>query len=355
MKWDEQLNKAIDYIEANLENKIDLDKVATIMYQPRDSFQRTFSLIMNISISEYIRKRRMTLAAIALRSSTEKIIDLALRFGYESPESFTRSFKEIFGMPPSAARDPSIKLTLFPRITCLLTLQGEIQMESRPESMNGQAINWKGFDWETWPSPEKLMTVYDNCVNTAKKWKDAGHKSVLDLGAGMGQNAIYFAKQGFEVSAIEISDYAVEYMKSWAKRENLKIDAAAGDMHTLPYDDNVFDCVFEYHTIRHTDSTGIKKVIAEIERVVKPGGEVYLTFLSKDSNEFTEIWWPVMDKNTMLSQNPAEKGVPHFYADLSDINELLVNFSIENIVHRGYFPKDSAVKQWHYYINARKK
>jgi len=355
MKWDEQLNKAIDYIEANLEERIDLDKVANIMCQSKDSFQRTFSLIMNISISEYIRKRKMTLAAIELRSSSAKIIDLALRFGYESPESFTRSFKEIFGIPPSKARDKNVQLTLFPRITCLLTLKGEIQMESRHESINGQAINWKGFDWATWPSPESSTKVFDNCKNMASKWKEAGHKSILDLGAGMGRNAIYFAKQGFEVSAIEISDYAVEHMKSWAEKENLEIDAVVGDMHSLPYNDNSFDCLFEYHTIRHTDSTGIRKIIAEIERVVKPGGEVYLSFISKASNEFTEKWWPQMDKNTMISQNPAEKGVPHFYADLSDFSELLTNFDIVSIEHTGYFAKDDAVKQKHYYINALKK
>jgi len=355
MKWDEQLNKAIDYIEANLKDKIDLDKVANIMCQSKDSLLRTFSLVMNISINEYIRKRRMTLAAIELQNSTAKIIDLALKFGYESPESFTRSFKETFGIPPSKAKAENVKLTLFPRITCLLTIQGEIQMESRHENMNGQAVNWKGFNWTTWPSPKNLMNVFNNCEGTAKKWKETGHKSVLDLGAGMGQNSIYFARQGFEVSAIEISDYAVEYLKNWAKSENLKINAVAGDMHSLPYDDNSFDCLFEYHAIRHTDSIGMKKIISEIERVVKPGGEVYITFISKDSNEYTEKWWPEMDKNTMISQNPAEKGIPHFYADLNDFNELLVNFDIENIKHIGYFSKDDAVKQKHYYINARKK
>jgi len=355
MKWDEQLNRAIDYIEANLEDKIDLDTVAKISCQSKEGFQRTFSLIMNMSINEYIRKRRMTLAAIELRCSTIKIIDLAFKFGYESPEAFTRSFKELFGIPPSKVRNSNVKLTLFPRITCLLTLKGEIEMTNKIESMNGQPINWKGFDWAALSSPEKLITVYENCENTAKKWKEAGHRTVLDLGAGMGQNAMHFAKQGFRVSAIEISDYAVEYMKNWAKRENLRIDAVAGDMHSLPYNDNAFDCLFEYHTIRHTDSAGIRKIIAEIERVVKPGGEVYLTFLSKDSNEFTEKWWPEMDRNTLISQNPAEKDIPYFYADLNDFNELLVNFDIENIKHIGYFSKDSAVKQKHYYINARKK
>ena len=65
--------------------------------------------------------------------------------------------------------------------------------------------------------------------------------------------------------------------------------------------------------------------------------------------------WAKIDNNTMISQNPAEKGIPHFYADLSDLSKLLFNFDIENIEHKGYFSKDDVVKQKHYYINARKK
>lgn len=94
MNWDEQINKAVDYIEKNLDSKINMDKVANIICQSSSSFQRTFSMVMNISISEYIRRRRMTLAAIALRNSSVKVIDIALKYGYESPESFTRALKK---------------------------------------------------------------------------------------------------------------------------------------------------------------------------------------------------------------------------------------------------------------------
>jgi len=355
MKWDERLNMAIDCIEEYLENEIDMNVIAGIMCQSKDSLQRTFSLILDMPISEYIRKRRMTLAAVELRNSDVKVIDLALRLGYESPESFTRSFKEIFGVTPSAARNKNIQLTLFPRVTCLLTLKGEIKMERKFAGINGQAINWKGFDWAAWQNPQDVTKVFDNCITAAKKWKDAGYKTVLDLGAGMGHNSIYFAKQGFAVSAIEISDFAVDYLKKWAERENLEINATVGDMHSLPYSDNSFDCLFEYHTIRHSGTAGIKMIISEIERVVKPGGEVYITFLSKDSNDFTEKWYPQIDENSLICQTLAEMGVPHYYADLSDINGLLANFDVESILHRGYYSNDSKVKQKHYYVTGRKK
>ncbi|HKM34186.1 MAG TPA: helix-turn-helix domain-containing protein [Lachnospiraceae bacterium] len=130
MTWDERLNNVFDYIEKHLTSDIDLDKVACIMYQSKESFLRTFSLIMNISIYEYIRKRRMTLAAQELQNNSIKIIDLAMKYGYESPEAFTRAFKVIHGMSPSAARKKGVKLSLYPRISFLITVKGDIKMDA---------------------------------------------------------------------------------------------------------------------------------------------------------------------------------------------------------------------------------
>ena len=352
MKWDEQINKAIAYIEANMEGSIDMDEVAKIMCQSKISFQRSFSLIMNISIHEYIRRRRMTLAAIALRNSSIKVVDLALRFGYESPESFTRSFKEIHGISPSAARKKDVRLNLFPRITCLLTVKGDNQMDCSIENMDGQGVNWKGFNWATWQSPD--LKALDNTIAMAHMWKDAGHKNLLDLGTGLGQNALYFARQGFNVSAMDISDYAIQYLQNWAKNENLMINAQIGDMRSLPYRDNSFDCIFAYHVISHSDSEGVRKIISEIERVLKPGGEVYLSFCSKETTVYTESHWPKLDNDTLISPTEAEKGIPHFYADYNDIRELLANFDIGTTKHTEYcYPDDdSGMRFKFYYVNA---
>ena len=331
MKWDEQINKVLDYIEANLDGVIDLDKAAHIMCQSKISFLRTFSLVMNISINEYIRRRRMTLAAIALQTSPVKIIDLALMYGYESPESFTRSFKEIHGITPSAARKKNAPLVLFPRITCLLTVKGDMYMDYKHENMN---VSREGFNWAAWQQPN--LEVYDTCIATAVAWKEAGHKDILDLGTGLGQNAVYFAKQGFNVSALDISDYAVDYLQNWAKEEKLDICVKVGDMHSLPYDDDAFDCVYAYHVISHTDSPGVEKAIAEIERVLRPGGEVYLSFCSKESTVFEKGLWPRLDENTLISQTEAERGIPHYYADLGDLKGLLGGFDVGLIKHTEY-------------------
>jgi AraC-like DNA-binding protein/2-polyprenyl-3-methyl-5-hydroxy-6-metoxy-1,4-benzoquinol methylase len=355
LNWYERINEAFDYIEEYLDSSIDLDKVANIMCQSTVSFQRTFSIFMNISIYEYIRRRRMTLAAIELQTNSIKVIDVALKYGYESPESFTRAFKEIHGVSPSAARKKGASLNLFPRITFLLTIKGDIEMDYEMDNKSEQIVNLKGFNWGN-IDPSQHLKPFDNCIYLASRWKELGYVDLLDLGTGLGRHAIYFAKQGFNVSAMDISDYAVQYLKTWAAKENLLINAKVSDMLSLNYSKQSFDCIFAYHVISHTDSIGIKKTIAEIERVLKPNGEVYLSFCSKESTEFMGNKSNKLDKNTLISRNEIEKGIPHFYADLNDIKELLANFKIELIKHTEYFYSDfnpdNPGREKFYYVNA---
>jgi AraC-like DNA-binding protein/2-polyprenyl-3-methyl-5-hydroxy-6-metoxy-1,4-benzoquinol methylase len=355
LNWYEQINEAFDYIEEHLDSSIDLDKVANIMCQSTVSFQRTFSIFMNMSIHEYIRRRRMTLAAIELEANSIKVIDVALKYGYESPEAFTRAFKEIHGISPSAARKKGVQLNLFPRITFLLTAKGDIEMDYEMYNKNERIVNLKGHNWAAIdPSPH--LKPLDNCIYLANKWRESGYVDILDLGTGLGRHAVYFSKQGFNVTAVDISDYAVQYLKTWAEKENLTINAEVGDMQSLNYPNQSFDCIFAYHVISHTDSIGLKKTIAEIERVLKPKGEVYLSFCSKESTEFIENRANKLDKNTLISQDELEKGIPHFFADLHDIKELLANFKIELIKHTEYFYSDfnpdNHRREKFYYVNA---
>lgn len=221
------------------------------MYQSKESFIRTFSFIMNMSIYEYIRKRRMTLAALELKNNTVKIIDLSLKYGYESPEAFTRAFKAIHGISPSAARKKGAKLNLYPRIFFFNTVKGDIEMDYQMDANDEQKVNLSGFNWSIITLPE--LKPVDNCICLASKWRESGRIDLLDLGTGLGRNAIYFAKQGFNVTAMDISGYAIDYLKKWAIKENVSIKADVGDMLCLPYPDHSFDCIFAYHVISHTD------------------------------------------------------------------------------------------------------
>ena len=134
MIWFERMNKAIDYIEDNLCNDIDFNNIAKIVCQSPANFQRTFSIVTDISVFEYIRRRKLTLAAFDMQNSTAKVIDIALKYGYESPESFTRAFKETHGVSPTGARKQGLPLKAYPRIAFLLSIKGDAVMEYRIEN-----------------------------------------------------------------------------------------------------------------------------------------------------------------------------------------------------------------------------
>jgi len=133
MEWLERLNQAIGYIEDHLEEDIDYEEAARIACCSTFHFQRMFSYIAGVPLSEYIRRRRMTCAGLALQRSETKVIDLALRYGYDSPTAFTRAFTGVHGMPPSEARQPGIVLKAYPRISFLITIKGDAEMNYRIE------------------------------------------------------------------------------------------------------------------------------------------------------------------------------------------------------------------------------
>lgn len=128
MEWLERLNKSIDYIEKNLEGEIDFNQAAKIAYCSTFHYQRMFSYMAGIPLSEYIRRRRMTAAALELQSSNVKIIDLALKYGYESPTSFNRAFQSVHGVAPSVAKEKGVRLKAYSRMVFLISIKGDTEM-----------------------------------------------------------------------------------------------------------------------------------------------------------------------------------------------------------------------------------
>lgn len=108
MEWIDRLNKSIAYIEQNLTAKIDYHKAAQICCCSLSKYQQIFLLATGISVSEYVRCRRMTLAAHELIHTGIKIIDLAFMFDYDSPEAFTRAYQSFHGVPPSVTRKSGV-------------------------------------------------------------------------------------------------------------------------------------------------------------------------------------------------------------------------------------------------------
>ncbi len=123
MEWLDKMNEAIDYIETHIEEKIIINDVARIACCSLSRFQRMFTFTTDISITEYIRCRRMALAANELLRSDIKVIDLSLKYGYESPEAFARAFRSFHGISPKSVRKLGI-FTNYPRISFQINING---------------------------------------------------------------------------------------------------------------------------------------------------------------------------------------------------------------------------------------
>lgn len=126
-----QLNKAMQYIEENLMGEIDDKELSRIACCSEYHFRRMFSFLAGMPLSEYIRRRRLAFAVTILKNSEEKIIDLALRLGYNSPDAFAKAFQNMHGVSPSQARKSNVTLKAFPPMTFRLTIQGGIEMNYR--------------------------------------------------------------------------------------------------------------------------------------------------------------------------------------------------------------------------------
>lgn len=133
MDWLDRLNEAMEYIEQNLTGEIRYETAARIACCSTFHFQRMFSYIAGVPLSEYIRRRKMTSAAFELQNGRAKVIEVALKYGYESPTAFTRAFLGVHGIPPTAARSSGANLKAYPRISFQLTIKGDVQMNYRIE------------------------------------------------------------------------------------------------------------------------------------------------------------------------------------------------------------------------------
>lgn len=140
MEWISRLNEAVEYIEANLDKEISYEKAAQIACCSTFHFQRMFSYIADVPLAEYIRRRRMTLAAFDLQCGSEKIIDIALKYGYDSPTSFNRAFHNVHGVSPTEARTKGAALKAFPRISFKITIKGDAEMNYKILTMEAFRI-----------------------------------------------------------------------------------------------------------------------------------------------------------------------------------------------------------------------
>jgi AraC family transcriptional regulator len=131
MEWVDRMNRVVDYLEAHLSDEIDPEEISRIMACPYSVFQRSFGPVTGISLSEYIRRRRLSCAASELQNTDQRVLDIAVKYGYDSADAFTVAFKRMHGITPQDARKPEANLKFYAPLTFTLLITGVNEMNYR--------------------------------------------------------------------------------------------------------------------------------------------------------------------------------------------------------------------------------
>lgn len=170
MDWQERMNRAISWIEGHLIEDIEWEAAAREAYCSLFHFLRMFEVITGLTAGEYVRRRRLSLAAMELASGDAKIIDVALRYGYDSPDAFAKAFRKLFGLTPTEARQPGARLRSYPPITFSITLKGTHAMEYRIETK--PAFHMTGIPlrttWRDGQSAQDIPALWDSCLKDGR-------------------------------------------------------------------------------------------------------------------------------------------------------------------------------------------
>lgn len=178
VNWIQCLSKAIQYIEEHLTDEINIDEISSESYASSSHFQLIFHLVMGMTIGEYIRNRRLSLAAQDLLNSNSKIIDVAMHYQYDTQESFSKAFTRFHGMPPSKLQRGQEKLFL--PLTINVTIQGGFDM-SRRFSDDIHFIDWNEIDGQN----EKTTSaeIYNRLIRWASKAREKNYEVFDKLSA----------------------------------------------------------------------------------------------------------------------------------------------------------------------------
>ena len=171
MDWVSGLQRAIDYVEEHITEPIDYEEVAKCAYSSSFHFQRVFSTICGYSLGDYIRFRRLSLAGSELAQEDAKVIDTALKYGYNSPESFSRAFMRFHGVAPSQAKHGAT-MKSFSRLSVKLILSGGNKMDYRIEKKEALEVVLRK---KRFPKQHEITTR-----EISKFWEECGSDGTID-------------------------------------------------------------------------------------------------------------------------------------------------------------------------------
>ena len=177
MEWIERLNEAIKYIEEHLTDETDYEQLAKIAGCSAWHFQRMFAYMAGVPLAEYIRRRKMSLAAVDLQGGDAKIIDVALKYGYNSPTAFNRAFQTVHGIAPSLVKNEGVSVKSYPPLVFKITVKGVEEMNYRIESK--EAFRIIGVSAPLYKEIEKNFGIVPGM------WQDAAVNGTIEKLAGL--------------------------------------------------------------------------------------------------------------------------------------------------------------------------
>lgn len=237
-----ELNEACNYIENNIENEIDIKEIARITNQSTDSINRFFVSMLGITIKEYIRKRRLSLAVYDLQNSDKKITDIAFKYGFNSYDSFCKAFLNQHNVTPTQAKNPSCEVNIFPPATFEINVKGaqkikfkicdleEFEVYGISKNFNCQSSDRFKQEKEMWSIdyehyPEKICQGYDGIwygifengkYSIARKKEDVEFDGLEKIKIKSGKYAVFTTDKG-GYAGDELSKMHDLIFNSWLK------------------------------------------------------------------------------------------------------------------------------------------
>ena len=295
MDWIVGMQKAIDYIENHLTEKIDYDMVAAQSFSSSFHFQRVFGILCGFTIGEYIRNRRLSLAGSELATTDAKVIDVALKYGYESPDSFAKAFQKFHGILPSQARTNGSMLKSYSRLVLKFSLEGGCTMNYRIEEKRSMVITGCSMRFSGSPS-DRYHQQHDFMVsgNTRfVRYALQGMASDCSIEYAVVSN---IDDEGYDFSiGTIIPTYFTDHLEKTVGENNaskLTIQEVTERKYLIVETERSATCIQEHLEIR---KRAITEWFAESEYQLANAPEITLFHydrINKD-NSYVELWLPI--------------------------------------------------------------
>lgn len=212
-----RLNAAVEYIEARLRSQFDIEEAARLACVSADSFMRFFSYMTGMTLTEYVRRRRLTLAAQDLQQGEEKIIDVAMNYGYDSAAAFSRAFARQHGITPAEYRKYGGALKVYPPVSFHIAVKGAKEMDLRIIELSdtevwGVSRQYEGAGYRTREELRHIMWA-DECENIPEMfcegtWNQPGNTSYDGIWYGVWRNGRYMiAREKEETKSVLPESY----------------------------------------------------------------------------------------------------------------------------------------------------